>query len=138
MAQTRKIPGADATRIDVNKCNNPTFSGGRNLLIQNAPYPQACDKQGSDQCATGTGGNKNTTPVSNGSSGGSGSNGGSGSGGGSGTGASGGSGSGGSGAGASGGSGSGGATSGSGSGTAGTGGRAGPAEEASSTPTPAR
>ncbi|MET8635757.1 phosphate ABC transporter substrate-binding protein PstS [Streptomyces sp. NPDC004096] len=126
MAQTRKIPGADATRIDVNKCNNPTFSGGRNLLIQNAPYPQACDKKGPDQCATGTGGNKNTTPVSNGSSGGSGSNGGSGSkggsgsGGGSGTGASGGSGSGGSGAGASGG-----ATSGSGSGTAGTGGAGG-------------
>ncbi|MFF0220816.1 phosphate ABC transporter substrate-binding protein PstS [Streptomyces sp. NPDC004629] len=80
MDQTRKIPGAVSDSIDINKCNNPTFSGGKNLLIQNAPYPQACDKKGSDQCATGTGGAKTPTPVSNGGSGGSGS-GGSGSGG---------------------------------------------------------
>nr|WTB33227.1 phosphate ABC transporter substrate-binding protein PstS [Streptomyces sp. NBC_00830] len=75
MAQTRKIPGADTSRIDVNNCNNPTFSSGKNLLIQNALYPQACDKKGSDQCATGTGGNKTPTTVTGGSSSGSGSGG---------------------------------------------------------------
>ncbi|MFD3584096.1 phosphate ABC transporter substrate-binding protein PstS [Streptomyces sp. NPDC058683] len=76
MDQTKKIPGAVAGNIDISKCNNPTFSGGKNVLLQNAPYPQACDKKGSDQCATGTGGNKTPTQVSNGSStGGSGSGG---------------------------------------------------------------
>ncbi|MGW4736306.1 phosphate ABC transporter substrate-binding protein PstS [Streptomyces shenzhenensis] len=113
MDQTRKIPGAVANTIDINKCNNPTFSGGKNLLIQNAPYPQACDKKGSDQCAAGTGGAKTPTQINNGGSGGS-ASGGSGSGG---SGATGGSG------GATGGSGStggsGGATGGSGGSTAG-------------------
>jgi phosphate ABC transporter phosphate-binding protein len=82
MDQTKKIPGAVAANIDISKCNNPTFSGGRNVLLENAPYPQACDKKGSDQCATGTGGNKTPTQVGNGSAaGGSGSGGGSASGG---------------------------------------------------------
>ncbi|MGP4013328.1 phosphate ABC transporter substrate-binding protein PstS [Streptomyces sp. 4N124] len=110
MDQTRKIPGAFGADIDINKCNNPTFSGGRNTLIENAPYPQACDKKGPDQCATGTGGNKTPTTV-NGGSGGSGS-GGSGSGGAGSTGGSG-------ATGGSGSTGSGGATGGSGGDTAG-------------------
>ncbi|MER7835385.1 phosphate ABC transporter substrate-binding protein PstS [Streptomyces sp. NPDC096040] len=68
MDQTKKIPGAVSADIDINKCNNPTFSGGKNVLLQSAPYPQACDKKGPDQCATGTGGDKTPTQVSNGSS----------------------------------------------------------------------
>ncbi|MFD7878977.1 phosphate ABC transporter substrate-binding protein PstS [Streptomyces sp. NPDC059766] len=89
MEQVRKIPGAEASDIDIKNCNNPTFSSdGKNLLAKNAPFPAACDKKGSDQCATGTGGAKQpTTPSAGGSggaTGGSGS-GGSGSSGGSGT-----------------------------------------------------
>ncbi|MFF2845169.1 phosphate ABC transporter substrate-binding protein PstS [Streptomyces sp. NPDC058001] len=89
MEQTRKIPGAETDRIDINKCNNPTFSGGKNLLIDNAPHPPPCDKKGSDQCATGTGGAKQPTPATGGGttggSGGSGSTGGGSTGGGSGS-----------------------------------------------------
>ncbi|MFJ4468804.1 phosphate ABC transporter substrate-binding protein PstS [Streptomyces sp. NPDC089424] len=71
MEQTRKIPGAETGSIDINRCNNPTFSGGRNLLIENAPYPKACDKKGADQCATGTGGARQpTTQTGGGSTGG--------------------------------------------------------------------
>ncbi|MEU9332259.1 phosphate ABC transporter substrate-binding protein PstS [Streptomyces sp. NPDC048290] len=68
MEQTRKIPGAETESIDIDKCNNPTFSGGRNVLIEKAPYPPACDKRGSDQCATGTGGAKQPTNTSSGGS----------------------------------------------------------------------
>nr|MBA2607710.1 phosphate ABC transporter substrate-binding protein PstS [Actinomycetota bacterium] len=65
LEQIRKIPGAVAQDIDITKCKNPTFSpDGTNLLADNAPQPQACDKQGASQCATGTGGAKKTsTPV---------------------------------------------------------------------------
>jgi phosphate ABC transporter phosphate-binding protein len=57
--QVRKIPGGDPTSVNIAKCNNPTFSpDGSNKLANTAPQPQACDKQGSDQCATGTGGVK--------------------------------------------------------------------------------
>ncbi|MFD8072000.1 phosphate ABC transporter substrate-binding protein PstS [Streptomyces sp. NPDC059718] len=78
LQQVRRIPGVDVESIDVKKCQNPTFStDGTNTLAKNAPYPAACDKQGSSQCATGTGGNKTPTTVR----GGSGSSGGSGSGG---------------------------------------------------------
>ncbi|MFD3928910.1 phosphate ABC transporter substrate-binding protein PstS [Streptomyces sp. NPDC058614] len=72
MEQVRKIPGAVAEDINIKNCNNPTFSSdGKNLLATKAPYPQACDKKGSDQCATGTGGNKTPTTINGGSSGGS-------------------------------------------------------------------
>ncbi|MFD7131377.1 phosphate ABC transporter substrate-binding protein PstS [Streptomyces sp. NPDC059894] len=75
MEQVRRIPGAVAENIDIKKCNNPTFSSdGKNLLAQKAPYPQACDKKGADQCATGTGGARQST-ATNGSGGGSGSTG---------------------------------------------------------------
>ncbi|MFJ4830402.1 phosphate ABC transporter substrate-binding protein PstS [Streptomyces sp. NPDC088747] len=83
MEQVRKIPGAVAENISIKNCNNPTFSSdGKNLLATKAPFPKACDKQGADQCADGTGGNKTPTTITGGgSTGGSGSGGGSASGG---------------------------------------------------------
>ena len=55
--QIAKIPGAEVQNINVQSCNNPTFSpSGENLLAVNAPQPQECDRQGPAQCATGTGG----------------------------------------------------------------------------------
>ncbi|MGW1759301.1 phosphate ABC transporter substrate-binding protein PstS [Streptomyces mirabilis] len=87
MEQVRRIPGAVSDNINIKNCNNPTFSSdGKNLLARNAPYPAACDKKGSDQCATGTGGAKQpTSPSGSGTSGGSSGSGGSGTTGGSGT-----------------------------------------------------
>ncbi|MFD7002400.1 phosphate ABC transporter substrate-binding protein PstS [Streptomyces mirabilis] len=87
MEQVRRIPGAVTDNINIKNCNNPTFSSdGKNLLAQNAPYPAACDKKGSDQCATGTGGAKqSTSPSGSGTSGGGSGSGGSGTTGGSGT-----------------------------------------------------
>jgi hypothetical protein len=62
--QVRRIPGVDVQRIDISKCNNPTFSAdGTNTLADTAPQPQACDKAGATQCGTGTGGAKASTPV---------------------------------------------------------------------------
>ncbi|MGW1720505.1 phosphate ABC transporter substrate-binding protein PstS [Streptomyces sp. NPDC002156] len=93
--QIRKVPGAPTASIDITKCRNPTFSGGVNTLVKNAPFPKACDKKGPTQCSTGTAGAANQeTPVKPGAtSGGSGSaSGGTSSTGGSGTGGSGGSG----------------------------------------------
>ncbi len=55
--QIAKIPGAEVQDINVQSCDNPTFSpSGENLLAANAPQPQACDKQGPAQCSTGPGG----------------------------------------------------------------------------------
>jgi len=63
--QITKIPGAVVQNIDINSCKNPTFSPtSPNLLADTAPQPQACDKQGPTQCATGTGGAKQSTPGS--------------------------------------------------------------------------
>jgi phosphate transport system substrate-binding protein len=57
--QIAKIPGAEVQNINVQSCNNPTFSpSGENVLAANAPQPQECDRQGPAQCATGTGGQK--------------------------------------------------------------------------------
>ena len=57
--QVRKIPGGNPATVDIKKCNNPTFSAdGTNKLANTAPQPQACDKQGTTQCLTGTGGAK--------------------------------------------------------------------------------
>jgi phosphate ABC transporter phosphate-binding protein len=65
-AQIAKIPGADVQTINIQSCNNPTFTpSGQNLLAVDAPQPPACDKQGPTQCTTGTGGAAATsTPVS--------------------------------------------------------------------------
>ena len=66
LSQVQRIPGADTASVDIKSCNNPTFSSdGTNLLAKKAPFPSACDKVGTTQCATGTGGAKRTsTPVS--------------------------------------------------------------------------
>ena len=57
--QIAKIPGAEVKDINVQSCNNPTFSpSGENVLAASAPQPQECDRQGPAQCATGTGGQK--------------------------------------------------------------------------------
>ena len=63
--QIAKIPGADVQSINIQGCNNPTFTpSGANLLAETAPYPPACDKQGPIQCTTGTGGAAAATPIS--------------------------------------------------------------------------
>jgi phosphate transport system substrate-binding protein len=73
--QIKRIPGADVSGVDINKCNNPTFKPGdspsSNQLAVTAPQPAACDKQGPDQCTTGTGGAPAATPVSGSGAGGS-------------------------------------------------------------------
>ncbi len=67
--QIRKIPGAVVENIDIQSCNNPTFSTtSPNELADTAPMPPACDKQGPVQCATGTGGDQNPTTLNGGSS----------------------------------------------------------------------
>jgi phosphate ABC transporter phosphate-binding protein len=64
--QIRKIPGAEVQNINVQSCNNPTFSpDGRNVLAETAPFPSECDKIGVTQCTAGSGGVKDQeTPVS--------------------------------------------------------------------------
>jgi phosphate ABC transporter phosphate-binding protein len=73
--QIKRIPGANTAGIDTNKCNNPTFKPGEdesnNQLALTAKQPAACDKQGPDQCTTGTAGATGETPVSGSGSGGS-------------------------------------------------------------------
>lgn len=75
--QIRRIPGVQAQSVNIKNCNNPTFSSdGTNRLAQTAPQPQPCDKQGTQQCATPTGGAPGAGQT--GGSGGSGSTGGTG------------------------------------------------------------
>ena len=60
--QITKIPGVVKQNINIQSCNNPTFTpSGANLLAVDAPQPQACDKEGPTQCTTGTGGAKAPT-----------------------------------------------------------------------------
>ncbi|MFI5906746.1 phosphate ABC transporter substrate-binding protein PstS [Dactylosporangium sp. NPDC051541] len=56
--QLALVPGAEVPPpSDMSTCNNPTFSpDGTNVLAANDPFPPDCDKQGSSQCTTGTGG----------------------------------------------------------------------------------
>jgi phosphate ABC transporter phosphate-binding protein len=67
--QIDQIPGAVSQNINIQTCNNPTFSStGVNELTVGAPDPPACDEQGSTQCTTGTGGAANqSTPITPGS-----------------------------------------------------------------------
>lgn len=73
--QIKRIPGSDGKGIDTAKCNNPTFKAGdspsKNHLAQLAPYPAACDKQGTSQCTTGTAGATQDTAVTGKGTGGS-------------------------------------------------------------------
>ena len=59
-AQLAQIPGNQvptASSSFIQSCNNPTFStNGTNTLADDDPQPPACDKQGSTQCTTATGG----------------------------------------------------------------------------------
>ncbi len=59
-AQLQQIPGnqvATATSSFIQSCNNPTFStNGTNTLADDDPQPPVCDKQGTTQCTTATGG----------------------------------------------------------------------------------
>ena len=66
--QINQIPGS-TKKLDRNnlaRCNNPTVSAdGQNLVAKNAPQPNPCDLKGaSTQCATGTGGAKQSTTTS--------------------------------------------------------------------------
>lgn len=62
LSQVLRIPGGNSQDVNIAKCNNPTFSSdGSNKLADSAPQPQACDKQGTTQCATGTGGAANVS-----------------------------------------------------------------------------
>jgi phosphate ABC transporter phosphate-binding protein len=74
--QLKRIPGANANGVDINRCNNPTFKPGdspsNNQLAVSAPAPADCDKQGPNQCTSGTAGSAGTdTPVTGSGSGGS-------------------------------------------------------------------
>jgi phosphate ABC transporter phosphate-binding protein len=65
LEQVLKIPGGDPQSVNIKNCNNPTFtSDGSNKVANTAPQPQACDKQGATQCATGTGGAANIATAS--------------------------------------------------------------------------
>jgi ABC-type phosphate transport system substrate-binding protein len=75
--QITKIPGSVAENINIQSCNNPTFSpDGHNVLADNAAMPQACDQQGPSQCPTHTGGSTADTPVNPAAAGGGGGGGG--------------------------------------------------------------
>lgn len=64
-AQVRKIPGNVGTPdgSQLANCHNPTFQGGTNVLLRDAPYPAACDRLGAAPC----GGAGTTTSVGAGS-----------------------------------------------------------------------
>ena len=73
--QIKRVPGADTTGVDINKCNNPTFKAGdspsSNQLALTAAQPQDCDKVGPNQCTTGTAGAPAETPITGSGTGGS-------------------------------------------------------------------
>ncbi|TFC31698.1 phosphate ABC transporter substrate-binding protein PstS [Cryobacterium sp. TMT2-18-3] len=66
--QIKRVPGADVSGVDINKCNNPTFKPGdspsSNQLAVTAAQPAECDKVGTSQCTTGTAGAPGDTPTS--------------------------------------------------------------------------
>jgi len=50
--QVRRIPGFVAPPTDLAACNNPTFEGGINVLLRDAPQPPACDAVTSPPCGS--------------------------------------------------------------------------------------
>ena len=72
--QIKRVPGADVSGVDINKCNNPTFKAGdspsSNMLATTALQPAACDKVGPNQCTTGTAGALADTAVTGSGTGG--------------------------------------------------------------------
>jgi phosphate ABC transporter phosphate-binding protein len=71
--QINQVPGS-TKKLDRNNlahCNNPTVSpDGGNKVAEDAPQPQACDRQGPTQCSTGTGGATEATQPNSGVGGG--------------------------------------------------------------------
>ncbi|MDF2443387.1 MAG: phosphate transport system substrate-binding protein, partial [Subtercola sp.] len=65
-AQVKRIPGGPAGGVDLASCNNPALQ-----ILDTAPAPADCDKQGANQCTTGTAGAIIDTPVTGSGSGGS-------------------------------------------------------------------
>ncbi len=58
--QIRKVPGVEVQSINIQSCNNPTFSpDGTNKLANEAPMPKDCDRKGQSQCPDGTAGMSN-------------------------------------------------------------------------------
>jgi len=52
----RRIPGfVEPPGGDLAECNNPTFQGGVNVLLRDAPFPSECDKAGSAPNCTDAG-----------------------------------------------------------------------------------
>jgi phosphate ABC transporter phosphate-binding protein len=53
-AQLERIPGhiplGSVDGAFLEQCHNPTFEGGKNVLLANAPQPQECDKEGQTPC----------------------------------------------------------------------------------------
>lgn len=69
--QIKRIPGVNAQNININNCNNPTFSSdGTNTLAKNAPQPPACDAKGPTQCGTQAGGSSGGQGSTGGATGG--------------------------------------------------------------------
>ncbi|CAN5165498.1 phosphate ABC transporter substrate-binding protein PstS [soil metagenome] len=64
--QVKRIPGGPSGGVDLANCNNPALK-----ILDTAPQPAACDKQGANQCTTGTAGAQDDTPVTGSGSGGS-------------------------------------------------------------------
>ena len=53
--QLKKVPGVVAEDIKLDSCNNPAFSkdpNSKNGLVDTAPQPESCQKQGPTQCGT--------------------------------------------------------------------------------------
>jgi ABC-type phosphate transport system substrate-binding protein len=50
ITQINRIPGAVA--LDLQTCNNPTFTNGADVLTSTAPMPPACDQRGPVQCGS--------------------------------------------------------------------------------------
>ncbi|MDX6739114.1 phosphate ABC transporter substrate-binding protein PstS [Actinocorallia sp. A-T 12471] len=48
--QLNRIPGHITAGTDLSKCHNPTFEGGKNVLLETAPQPEACDQEGKIPC----------------------------------------------------------------------------------------
>lgn len=49
--QVRRIPGfVEPPDDNLAACNNPTFQGGENILLRDAPFPSECDRVGVTNC----------------------------------------------------------------------------------------
>ncbi|PZQ89955.1 MAG: phosphate ABC transporter substrate-binding protein [Leifsonia xyli] len=65
--QIQRVQGGDPVIKGIAQCNNPTFStDGTNRLANEAPMPEQCDRQGSEQCTRGTGGAAGTPTAGSG------------------------------------------------------------------------